>query len=213
MAFLNAQVSFPYFTNIPEDVITNTWHFESTGVTNAVAAITIANRLTTFYTSVYSVSGSAGNHVNWSQGIVKVYDLADPLPRTPIIQTVPVFPTSPAASTIPTEMAIVLSYHAAPVSGVPNGRLRGRVYLGGFAQGVMGAGSASSFPTVGSSIRTQIASAATALKVANTANVEWVQRSTVGLITSSSIQGGWVDNTPDTQRRRGVKATTRNLWT
>lgn len=212
MAHLTSQVSFPMFTNIPEDVITNTWHWQTDALSTDAAAVLIGTRLDAFYTELFANNPYAASYVLWANGLVKVYDLADPIPRLPSIAAVPVTAFTPGASTIPTEVAMVLSYKAAAESGTPAGRLRNRVYIGGLNNAAFTAGSASLYPTLNTAFRNQAATALQNLVLANGAGLDLVQRSSVGLIASRPIVGGWIDNTPDTQRRRGVKSTSRVTW-
>lgn len=212
MATLRSQVVLPYFTGIPKDVITNTHHWlTDDSFSPAEDAVTIASRLEVFYED--AMDGFAANHVSWSLGRVKVYDLGDPEPRPPVADLPLNLNIIAAVSTLPNEVAVVVSYHADPVPGVNPGRLRNRFYLGGFTQAIMSAGSGSSFPIVSNAAVTQIAGAAAALLLDNTTPVQWVVASrATGLTITSQISGGWVDNEPDTQRRRGVPASARTLW-
>jgi len=212
MAFLDAQVSFPFFTNIPQDVITNTFHFESSGVTNTAAALEITEKLATFYADAFVKPGSAANYVLWYQGTCKVYDLSEPPPRVPIINAISPTVNAPGGTTLPTEVALVVSYHAAPESGIPAARRRGRIYLGGLGYTAISDGSETAFPIFDNTFLGNVKTAANNLRLNTSGGVEWVQRSTVGLITSNTISGGWVDNSPDTQRRRGIPATLRGVW-
>jgi len=213
MTVLRSQFIIPYFTNLPEDVITNTMHWETDDVLDpAVDAAEVRLRLITFYNSVYT--GRGANHVNFAGARIKVWDLTDPEPRVPVLNTAAALTTTPGAGQLPCEVAVVLSYHAAPVSGVNNGRLRNRIYLGGFTHAIINSGSASTFPTVANATTGAIATAADTLHAANDAGLQWVVMSkATGLAITSQISGGWVDNEPDTQRRRGVRSTLRQLWT
>lgn len=214
MAVLRSQVILPFFTNLPTDVITNVMHWEtddSTPVPDEAAFIT--PRLSAFYTDVYG-SGRAANYVNWAGARIKIYNLADTPPRAPVIDAPLGIGITPSPSQLPTEVAVVLSYHADPVSGIPAGRLRNRIYLGGWATTLMVAGSVSTFPTIEAGARTTITAAASNLLAANTATLQWkILSQATGLAITSDIVGGHVDNTPDTQRRRGVLASARTLWT
>lgn len=213
MTQLKSQVILPFFTNIPTDVITNVMHWETDdSQTPEAAAAEIQGRLDTFYTSAYG-PGYGANYVNWNACRIKVYDYADPEPRNPVFDDLLGNSQTPGNSSIPTEVAIVLSYHAAPVSGVAAGRLRNRIYLGGWATIAMQAGSVSSFPTVEGGCRTNIVNAANALLLANTTALSWVVRSqATGVGIARQIVGGHVDNSPDTQRRRSVQATSRTVF-
>lgn len=212
MAVLQSQVIIPYFTNLPKDVITNTMYWETDDlVPPEEEAEGIAPRLTVFYQDCMDVR--AANHVAWALTRIKVYNLADPEPRAPILDDAMPITLTPSPSSIPTEVAVVMSYHAAPISGTNPGRLRGRIYLGGFSSNVMSPGSASSFPQITPQTLTDVANAAEALLSDNSTGLQWKQLSRAsGLAVTSDIVGGWVDNTPDTQRRRGVDATARTVW-
>jgi len=209
------QASFPFFTNLPRDVMTNTFHVataEPSGPDKNSVATTMASRLQTFYTNAYGGTATAANYVLWGTGTVKVYDLTEAEPRVPGTAVLNCSAITEVASDIPTEVSIVMSYHAALVSGTPASRLRNRIYLGGLASDAFTLSSTSAFPTIASAMRTNIIGAAQALEALNDANVQWVQYSpTTGL--PSPIVGGWIDNTPDTQRRRGVSATVRTTFT
>lgn len=209
----------PYYTGVPEDVITNTWHFEWLGggdptPTQLLACIV---NVQLFYAGAYSGTGGAGNwaqYVNLTGGSMKMYNLDDPKPRVPVYTyngtTAGAKDTSP---TLPTEVACVLSYHTEYQSGIPKASQRGRIYLGGLGNGWLGAGGASSFPVLTASARNQVANVATALCAASLVDQwGWVVYSPK-LDQQFAVAGGWIDNAFDTQRRRGQAATLRQLWT
>lgn len=113
----------------------------------------------------------------------------------------------------PNEVAICLSYNAtAPGSpAVPAPSRRGRLYIGPL--GVISAGTANA-----SEIRPaaqflgDIASAGRYLaERSSDADGNWVVYSRK-LNAFSVIDEGWVDNAWDTQRRREIAATSRQLW-
>lgn len=213
MAFLQAQAVIPFVTNVPKDVITNTFHFQSDGsISNAAAASLIATRLSAFYDEVYSVANSADTYVSWANAIVKVYDLDDLQPRVPIVEAMPIAPNNQADGILPAEVSIVASFHAAnPVTA----RRRNRVYLGGFATGAASSGTTSNPPAPNSAIRASIVDAMELLHAANTTPLIWQGRSGFGATpvgTFWDVEGGWVDNAWDTQRRRGHEATIRDTW-
>lgn len=213
MAFLQAQAVIPYVTNVPKDVITNTFHFQSDGsTTNAAAAALIATRLSAFYDEVYSVTGSADTYVNWANAQVKVYDLDDLQPRVPITEAMPITPTSQADGVLPAEVAIVASFHAAPPV---TARRRNRVYLGGWSTLAGSTGTGSNPPAPNSATRSAIIDAMELLYAANTTALTWQGHSSYGpspVGTYWDIDGGWVDNAWDTQRRRGHEASIRDVW-
>jgi hypothetical protein len=211
MSILRAQTQFPMFTGIPRDVISNTIHFDwDETLTLADAATEIASRLTTFYTSAYNGGVYRANYVNWANGTVEVSDLSGPTPRIPEVRSV--IPTgAAAASTLPTEVACVLTFAAAETGGVVRQRLYNRIYLGGLEEACMTAGSAATFPAFGTPFMDFVGNAAAALLLENDTFLSWIQYSpTAGV--ARPITRGWVDNAPDTQRRRSVEASTRSTW-
>lgn len=209
MAIYRAQHILPMFTGIPRDVISNTFHFEADGsLSTAVYASVIQARLNTFYETAYEDLGAT--YVVWSAATVEVVRLDDPPPLIPIVLSSPVV-TTPTDSVIPTEVSVVNTFAAAETGGVVRQRLYNRVYLGGWADGVMQAGLSSAFPQVSVLAMSQIANASSALLFANDGAPDWIQYSpTAGV--ARPITRGWIDNSPDTQRRRSVDATNRNTW-
>lgn len=211
-----AKVTIPYFTAIPEDVIVNTWHFDSVasdpGETEYADLLEL---LSAFYDTVYSTAGvlTFAPWVRPANNTLQVYRLSDPSPRSPRYEsslTIGDTTTTAATGTSP-EVAVCLSYQADVTSGIPQARRRGRIFLGGFAQ-PMTAGTTVLFPTIGPSQRTQIADAAETM-LANSVAAGWIwivhSRTVAG---DSVVTNGWVDDEPDTQRRRGRTPLVRTTW-
>lgn len=124
--FLRAQVTLKHDTGLAEDHFVNTFHFDSD---NAVAGTAekagLAARLNVFYQALAPQMAS----VLSGELDVKIYNMADPEPRVPIY--VETFTGMAVGSTsLPEEVAMCLSYHAAPVSGENQRRKRGRIFLG-----------------------------------------------------------------------------------
>lgn len=213
MAVLRSQCIFPFFTNIPGDVITNQMHWITDDTNDpAVDSATIRGRLDTFYAAVYS--GVAASYVDWANASIKTYDLSDAPPRTPVYEFL-LFSTAPTAfnAKLPTEVATVLSFRGDYVSGQNAARRRNRIYIGGFSESVLTAGTTSAFPELSSAFRSTLGVAASALLAANNGVVDWCGYSTAGTLpVTFTIQKGWIDNSPDTQRRRSVKASARSTW-
>lgn len=202
------------FTNLPRDVVTNTWHF-LTDDSNApdVDAVVAGTRLATFYGS--ALNNMVANYISGSTMRLKVWDLSDPEPRAPILETniTPSWGTK-GATYAPTECACVLSFQGQPISGVPQARRRNRVYLGGLDESAFALSTTSAFPMLSTALISQVTGAASALLAANTTALEWCGLSNAsGLPTTFNLDNGWVDNSPDTQRRRGINATVRTTWT
>lgn len=213
MPVIRSQAIFPYFTNLPKDVITNTMHWDwDDGLYSRDAVCdAIATRLDAFYTTIYPNPYSS-NYVNYAAARVEMFVLSDPSPRVPEVRSMAITTTT-NPTPIPPEVAVVLSYHAAPESGVDRRRLHNRIYLGGLGASCLVASTSSTFPSINGGFRTAIANAASALLDGNGLGIDWVQYSSATLIPDTrEIVGGWIDNEADTQRRRGVGATARTSW-
>jgi hypothetical protein len=212
-----AQWSLPYFTGLPRDVVTNNLHFVYTIVTEPDSSNydDLAGAIQLFYDEVYGVLGM-GTWCVKAGATITFYDLTDTPPRAPIqTNSVPVTNTQ-TNGTAPTESAVCLSFQGTHIAGIPQSRQRGRIFIGGLT-GATSAGSSSSFPMINSTITGLLADAMDNLRIAAAA-VDWlwvVYSPTQNLAHGTEtfeVTNGWVDNTIDTQRRRGVEATARSIW-
>lgn len=213
MPLYRCQHVLPMFTNIPTDVMVNQFHFLNDTLDHETVAAEAATRLSAFYLGAYGSAGSTRvAYLSWNTAVLRVFDLSDPTPRIPV--EVPMGYTSgTAVSQVPTEVACVLSWQAAPQSGVVFQRLHNRCFLGGLTTSMMEPSSGIAFPRFTTSFINAVAAAADTLLGANDGVTDWVQVSQAGGVTAvRPIVGGWVDNGPDTQRRRGVLASTRTLF-
>lgn len=199
MATFRAQVCLMPDTGLAADAATNTWYFGADtqlGETNMKAA------LNQFYVSVSPLLSSL---IDDTTSEVKWYDMADPEPRDPV-DTTPLTGLTLSSGSIPTEVALVLSFQAEKVSGLNQKRRRGRIFLGPLGDF---AGDRPATPLVQ---LVRDAGSALLLESSNggvgTTEFTWLQHSpTDGLY--NEIDSGWVDNEFDTQRRRGRIATER----
>lgn len=191
-------------TNIPEDSVVSTLYFApdvsfSDPETLAVAVWDAFLEVETLYPST----------VAQNDHVIKIYDMADPEPRVPIWEETYDFINPPSGNPLPAEVALVMSYRAAYVSGVPQARRRGRIYFGPLDTACL---HTDGRPTV--TCIDKLQNFGNALLAASTASTQWdwvVHSKVAG--SSHNVVGGWVDNAFDTQRRRGVAVTTRELWT
>lgn len=220
--FYRAQVIFEGKTGLPEDVFVNTFVFknlmDASPATPPEVADKILARLQTFYDEPVSQTGQPVCAFFTSQLVkhdvrVKVYDLGETPPR-PVHERQFTLTGMPNAGALPPEVACVASFYGQKLGqGTPRNlpRQRGRVYLGPLAaQSLESRGGSLYFR---SDMRVTIAHAMRRMTQDNlTKGVGWSTLSTTYSDTSL-VQAGWVDDAPDIQRRRGVKASQRTLWT
>lgn len=216
MAVVKVQASIDRDTTLPEDRATNTWWMVTPGDFPAPVDLTdITTALGNFYVAIApSILGSVnGNAVNF-----RTYNMADPTPRAPWSTATRTIAPS-VSNPHPEEVAICLSFQGAQVSGTPQARRRGRVFLGPVSFGT--ADIASGRLRITSAARTTITAAAKALLDASTAAANWTwvcqsQAGTPGFPAddfSTPVANGWVDDAFDTIRSRGPAATTRTVFT
>lgn len=215
--------TIPYYTGLPEDVVTNTFHFKWFGGSDPVLADyqALRDKTAAFYEYIFS-SGSGVQMAQWARPALsrfKIYCLEDPKPRVPRYDTIdPLTVGQDTAGTIVPEAAICVSISGSIISGDSAARRRGRVFLGALGNSCMGVGGASQFPIV-TSLATTRAAAAAATMCASLDNWNWSVFSPTTFAQTgsyepaySAVVQGWVDNAFDTQRRRENKATTRTTF-
>ncbi len=215
MAIARVQVRFARTSNLPEDVVVNTFHFFVSGaVVSAADAATITQRVIDFYkvaplpgnilAGYLSALLSRANNIHE----VRVYDLGVPVPRPVILSTLFSIQNANADPGIfPAEVSIVLSMKTTTSAGVPVGRTRGRIYLGTI-NGVTAGAPVLGDITVSSPVRTLIVEAAVRLMSPPADPLAWgVYSPTDGLVRR--VISASVDDRFDTQRRRGGAPTVR----
>lgn len=210
--FFRAQAIFQGITGLPEDVFVNSFVFRNDndlGDTPEQVAVRITDALHAFYTTP-GVSGFAISQFMTSRTItnqlrVKVYDLGQAVPRTPI-ENVRTIDPLPLTTGLPHEVAVVLSFYAD--RNLP--RRRGRVFIGPLAADAS-IENHTDGPRPHVSLRTAITEAAETLRVGNGQNISWhVLSGRDG--NAFLVTGGWCDDGWDTQRRRGTASTRRGTW-
>lgn len=210
------QVTIPYYTGLPEDVVTNTWHAQFNSPTSPLTSdfANMADNLRVFYEQTYTTPGSMAKYARPALTSLKVYDMDDPKPRAPRYSVpMPISVTSdPTNSNLPSEVAVCLSYRATYQSGVPQASQRGRVFLGAIGSAFLDPGLASTFPKITVANQQNVGNRGNQfLQACLTDGWTWVvssrKRDEMFVVT-----GGWVDDAFDTQRRRGQKPAVRDLW-
>lgn len=200
---INLAVATLASTNfLPQDDAINTFWFDSSSNTDGD---NIKDMIKDFYDDL----GTILSEDTFTGGLrVQITDIGDPIPRVPWYDEFTNFITTTGAA-LPREVALAMSYTAAPVSGVPPARRRGRIFLGGLSI-------ATHDPNAGrptDAARTTIGAAASQLRAASVASLThtWGIYSRVDLAIRP-IVGGAVDNAWDTQRRRGLAPTDKFVW-
>lgn len=228
---MRAQVIFQRLTDDPQDIVTNTWHFDGedpggagvfsdTDYHNAVVAA-----LNGFYTSCASIFSDLIK----DNPQVRIYDLRDPsapgAPRLPeFIGNLTVdIPAIGADFRLVEEAAVCLSFAAEPGSGLHPRRRRGRIFLGPLRSSVTEV--VSGRLRVKAATRTQIAAAATELAngisiSGGSEQLKWAiysrRTDELGATLDDSfhdVVSGWIDDAFDTQRSRGPAPTGRTTFT
>jgi hypothetical protein len=209
MPLSRAQVVIPFFTNLPEDVMTNTLYFDNPLQTLQQVADEVTPHIAEFYNDAYFSFGMAG-YTEPGLATVKWYDMSTPEPRIPYVLPLGTTLTGVSNTNLPTEASIVVSFQGIPQAGIPQARRRGRIYLGGLPQGVVATTIDDQFPFFSSAFVQQVRNSAM-VNLLNAPDNTWVVYSPTGN-TSTAVANGWVDNAIDTQRRRSVPPTLRNLY-
>lgn len=212
---------FQLGSGLPEDVVVNNFIFRNqnnAGPLQTIPAQTrAAEAVRDFYvgtapaivgqdTTTQTIMAALSNAItDWTQ---KVYDLGlPPGGRVPTVfdRTEEMVARS-GGTPIPNECAVVLTLQTAIIGR----RGKGRVYLGPWgSSGVLNASPAG--PTVAANLRNRIVAQAAKLALGNEKDVEWAVWSTTRS-AMERVRGGWCDDAFDTQRRRGVDATTRSQF-
>lgn len=216
-------------TGLPEDNVVNTYHFQQTAGPSAPTSEEL-DEITARLMRVYMEPGQAGATAvgallaptisrNPSDAEIRVYDLAQLHPR-PIARSVKfTIPGAIGGASLPQEVALVCSFYADRNVA----RHRGRLYFGPWSTDANSGTQGRPTTTTLTAVRTSLAR----LRTENT-QVALAKWCVLGLKPSAPrgsnidrgtddhtlrpVTAGWIDDAWDTQRRRGLKATSRTLW-
>jgi hypothetical protein len=216
MSRIRAVVTLPYTSGLPEDVVVNTFHFlTDTSPASAGERNEILVNVTAFYNSDFGTPGDPlseyiGNLVSRAALACRIdlFDLADLEPRQPIQSTTFTLGATSSTNNLPAEVACCASFQADPVSGIPQSRRRGRVYIGPLNYDA-NTGTSGRPATV---FRQAIADAMEGMfDLQAGSGVAWCVYSRAG-DAMAAVTNGWVDDEWDTMRSRGRDATGRLTW-
>ena len=223
---VRVQVRMQGSSNLPEDVFVNTWYFEETFPIDSWEDPQPQQDVWNFLDGFYGTAHGAAAFpiVNFLSPLISSVEyVMSPLyvdpPRYPIA-TQPASWLPSGGTPLPTELAAVMSFHGneGPTQTVAaRPRRRGRIYLGPLT--VSAVNPSSSAQTIALDLNSSITEAAAwALTQQDTNGVRWVVVSpTQGQQVSPLsgirfVNGGFVDNAFDVQRRRGIAPSLRTNW-
>lgn len=240
MPIVKVLCQFEGVTGDPKDRYVNTWHFlVASDPPSQPHLEDIRDALNSFYgtdTEQITTQEPAGERSVFdyigeqvAAGPVhsfKFYNMDDPKPRQPILTTHPNLAPGNQAK-LPAEVAVVLSFSAPPDTGDNVQRGRGRVYIGPLNMLAIENGTADARVSV--NLRNTLAKALRRMAwempddvtpVIYSAGARAVdpatgKRATGALLPPDAyiIEVGYIDDSFDTQRRRGQASTSRTLVT
>lgn len=208
---VKAMVVFQGASGLPEDRFINNLHFDVTSADLPSSVAVIHTDLVDFYNVVptggtKSIGSMISGYVN-RPFTIRYYDMADPLPRVPHLESATLVAVdSGSTGGLPEEVAIVCSFHAGPPI---TPRRRGRIYIGPLNTTAIDLGDTGSPARIDTARRNVMCGA---MKDLAESDAGWCVYSPTA-DTLEPVLGGWCDDAPDTQRRRGVKESTRATWT
>lgn len=207
-------------SGLPRDVIVNDWAFRLPGAPVAQDYTDMFGWVDDFFNDVGSTGTAVGsfisNFVNrGATHSLQAYTIAAGGLGSPVAEIDWLGPNAAGADNgLPTECAGVLSFHADLTSILeeagatrPRARRRGRVFIGPLTLG--GVTTTTQPYMLGSGFRASLAAAG--LKLRDDSGDTWSVWSRTDQ-TLRPVVAGWTDNAPDTQRRRGPRATVRSTW-
>lgn len=197
------QVNLTHDTGLPENVIVNTWSCQTVATDDLTALQAFVDALEDFYLAFDThLSASLTGGV-----VIKCYDRSDPEPRVPVLTDT--WSLGVGTDHMPAEIALVVSFQGVQVSGLPQARRRGRVFLGPFATSILDDSTGRPDSTAMSLLDTAASNLLVASGLASGWN--WTVWSTTNG-SNTEVDNGWIDNSFDTIRARGIAASSRTLF-
>lgn len=216
MTSLLAVLTIPHDSGLARDAVSNTFSFATLAAPTPADLTAIENALKDFY------NGSSGAQPTIAENLasclnnigvkLRIYNRADPKPRVPI-HDVTFNLNAFGADSLPSECAVVASFSGAPVAGIRAARQRGRVYIGPCRVASSTGASPGARPSAGMTGAVLQAMIRLFNFSAGSATTDWVVHSSTQVPPMDTIVSkGFVDNSWDTQRRRGERPTAKTLW-
>jgi hypothetical protein len=216
MEFIEVKISYPRTSGLVEDTQTNTMHFYS--LTDSRAALTGFVKVA-LATLVQTWDALMDSNMFTSPATVDYYDMTDAEPRVPYDnQTIPL--TLGSGTSLPLEVSMCASFTAALSSGAARARRRGRIYLPTFINAVcaesgsrviFSSGNVAAIASAFTTFKNAIISAGTDSRWSIYSPTTFAETGDLQA-SSAAVANGWIDDEPDTQRRRGSSIKTRTTW-
>lgn len=205
---IRVQAVFGHTSGLPEDRMVNNFAFiyESASFTFDEACDELAaNALDPFYVTTGTATQALRTYMARELASLeyRFYDLSEAPPRFPYIVPSATWTQPPLVTSLPSEVALCLSW----VAGFNLPRRRGRIYLGPLNDATL-AQSGNPDPQF---VADLAAKGDDLLAYSTFPSLFQVMISQADQ-AANQITGGWVDNAFDTQRRRGVTASSRTTF-
>ena len=190
-------------SGLAEDFATNTWHIDTTATDPVEGTTNFIGDLGVFFQAIDVWLGATLSGVlNY-----RAYDMSEPTPRVPFLLDQDAITVGDGD--LPQEVALCLSFQGVRISGEDQASRRGRVFIGPLTTAAAVTAGGRPHATLISNLAVAGDTLATSANADTT--YRWVVYSpTTGGLTT--VNNGWVDNAFDTQRRRGLAATSRTTW-
>lgn len=209
-------------SGLPEDTIVNDFAFKNAGAPAAGDFTDMFNLVDGFFNDIQTSTLSVGAHISNQVDRGATHEFqgwvisAGAMGSPDAVEAWLGPNTTSTGNAMPTECAGVLSFHA-DLTGIleesgatrPRARRRGRVFIGPLNLDALDTTSAP-YP-LKTPFMTTLRQAASALIAASTPDHPWCVWSRTDAVLREVV-GGWTDNAPDTQHRRGFTATVRNAF-
>lgn len=201
--YLRAQIVLATSDAIPANYVTNSWCLS----TAADPTVADYNAYTALFRQFYvDISTALAIPITSIGHLAKYINLASILkPNYPLYEETWSLPAPNSNAQLPSEVSICLSMQGTRVSGIPQARRRGRVFIGTIAAATMTNGRPNLLT------RTLLVDSVNGLKDGLLLAPLPASLCVWSKIDSQAVavNNVWVDDAYDTQRRRGPKATAR----